>query len=417
MNKDRELLKNMLVKEAYFMINKKLVRLFGIHAALFIADLISKEGYFAIRNKTQDNEWFYNTIKNREEDTRLSDFQQRNIIKKLIDVKILKVKLKGIPARTYFKINHPQIIKFLNGTYSSQEIKELSIQEIKELESEKINNYKDNKNKHNKNKHKNDTNIVSIKTLGKVSKGITNGVFKSPYTEKVITYQNKRADEIKGFPHVRITKRSASIEKLELWFKLLKSNTFLPTNSINAPSRRMNNIPSKDKIKFDYKKHINRLSLLYKGEYEPRKKSILPKSLLGLIYNPMNKTSWLMNVMYNPPKLISDKQVKDNHPEITKFFLDKFNGNVINQNKLISGIRSIVNFTKHIPSKTMKVSVLKREFGNPLNLCKNYYDYLERQTTWMKDEIESNLIKTDNKLWNKFIKEAEEEDCDGYKLQ
>jgi len=416
MNKDRELLKNMLVKEAYFMINKKLVRLFGIHAALFIADLISKEEYFAIRNKTQDNEWFYNTIKNREEDTRLSDFQQRNIIKKLIDVKILKVKLKGIPARTYFKINHPQIIKFLNGTFSSQEIKELSIQEIKELDTEKINYYKDNKNKDNNNKHKNNNDTkVSMETLGKVSKGITNNVFKSKYAEKVISYQNKIADKIKGLPHVRITKRNPSIEELELYFKLLKGNTFLQNNSINSISRKINNIPFKDEIEFNYKKHINRLSLLYKGEYEPRKKSILPKSLLRLIYNPKSEISWLMQVMYNSPKKVSDRQVKDNHPEITKFFIDKFNGTVINQNKLVLGIRSIVNFTKHIPKKTLKVSKLRRDFGEPLSLCENYYDWLEHQN-WI-DEIESIQINANGKLWKMFIKEVEEEDCDGYKLQ
>ncbi len=243
-----------------------------------------------------------------------------------------------------------------------------------------------------------------------------NTIFGSTSSKKIISYWNK----LEGVPRVKTAKRTKTIKGIEVFLKQIKNKSFLRNNTINPICRRKNNIPFDDTVGgFSYKKHFKNLALLYRGEYEPKNKSVLPSSLLGLIYNPMNKSSWLMQVMYNPPKPISEETlIKDTHPKVTDFFLHKLNGNVSNNGmkmKLIYGIRSISEFQKRIPAKTLDVPKLNREFGSLLKLCKNYYDWLYNQD-WI-EEITTAHINTNGKLWKKFIKEMEEEDCEGYRLQ
>ncbi len=238
-------------------------------------------------------------------------------------------------------------------------------------------------------------------------------IFKSRFAKEFIQEWNSLPYVTK----VNITKRTKVIEHIENYLHQLRKGTYFKTNMIDPLYSKRNNIPSKGSRKYsedELLKAIKPLSHFYKGEYVSKKKP--NGSLSSLIYDKWNQYSYLLQAIHNPPKLISDKQVKDNHPEITKFFLSKLNGNDINRNKLISGIRSIVNFTKHIPKKTLGVSKLKREFGQPLSLCESYYEYLDRQE-WIKDEITSAQINANGGLWKLFIKEAEELDCNGYKLQ
>ena len=75
-------MKHLLSSSAYLVVNKRLARQIGLKAVVLLADLISKENYFII-NGTIKNGWFYNTSKNIERDTTLTNYQQKKAIKKL----------------------------------------------------------------------------------------------------------------------------------------------------------------------------------------------------------------------------------------------------------------------------------------------------------------------------------------------
>ncbi len=110
-------------------------------------------------------------------------------------------------------------------------------------------------------------------------------------------------------------------------------------------------------------------------------------------------------------------KTKDPNPLLTKMFMKLIDDEFSEKQKttLIDGISTIDEFRKKIPKKTLNVPKLNREFGNLTNLCKNYYEWLD-SLNWT-DKLYVGVINADGKMWKKFIKEMEEEDCEGYKLE
>ncbi|MBT6231710.1 MAG: hypothetical protein HOI47_34135 [Candidatus Scalindua sp.] len=108
------------------------------------------------------------------------------------------------------------------------------------------------------------------------------------------------------------------------------------------------------------------------------------------------------------PKASTD----DPNPILTKLFIDSFNfeDNIADKNRLIEGIKSLVEYQGKI---NIRMSRMNRLLGTPYRLCKTYIEWLEYQD-WM-DKIKIGHIKTDGKIFKKFVEEMEEE-CFGYKL-
>jgi hypothetical protein len=73
-----------------------------------------------MRNGQMEEGWFFNTSANIKADTTLSPFQQRKCLQTLKNHNLVDVKLKGIPAKQYFKISEHQVIKFLNNLNSKK---------------------------------------------------------------------------------------------------------------------------------------------------------------------------------------------------------------------------------------------------------------------------------------------------------
>ena len=124
-------MKHLLSSSAYLVVNKRLARQIGLKAVVLLADLISKENYFIINGTIKDG-WFYNTSKNIERDTTLTNYQQKKAIKKLEDIGFIETSLKGMPATLHFKIIENKILTFLNTSF-----KETSKQDLKKLETNK----------------------------------------------------------------------------------------------------------------------------------------------------------------------------------------------------------------------------------------------------------------------------------------
>tara|TARA_R110002020_G_scaffold209230_1_gene415177 strand:+ start:932 stop:1600 length:669 start_codon:yes stop_codon:yes gene_type:complete len=124
-------MKHLLSSSAYIVVNKMLSKRVGLKASVLLADLISKEMYFENRGEIKDG-FFFNTSKNIERDTTLSNYKQKRAIQILEDEGFIETKLMGMPATLHFKILQNKIDSFLKTS-----IKETSKLDLKKLKTNK----------------------------------------------------------------------------------------------------------------------------------------------------------------------------------------------------------------------------------------------------------------------------------------
>lgn len=143
--------KKLLMKSAWGFYNKILAKIIGLHPAIFYSEIASKGDYFEEREQLKDG-WFFNTVENMEEDTCLSDFQQREAIKVLVDERLIEYKVKGTPARRYFRITEKNDKCLMKLLENNKKPPRTSTKETKELVPKKL------EGNNNKNKHKSSNN-------------------------------------------------------------------------------------------------------------------------------------------------------------------------------------------------------------------------------------------------------------------
>ena len=97
----------------YGLYNKTLAKKIGLHESIFLGEIISEYDYWNRMHSLTDDGYFYSTVENVIESTTLSDYQQRSIIKHLVELKILNVRVAGMPAKRYFRINEEQFYAIL----------------------------------------------------------------------------------------------------------------------------------------------------------------------------------------------------------------------------------------------------------------------------------------------------------------
>lgn len=142
---------SMIASDNYIVVNKQIARAFGLEEALMLGELASELEYWQKRGELKDG-YFYSTIENVKDSTTLSDKRQRSALNALKDAGIVDVKLAGLPAKRYIKINEEQLASVLLNN-SSENGKASSAETAKqEAAKQPTNNNKDNNNKNNNNK-------------------------------------------------------------------------------------------------------------------------------------------------------------------------------------------------------------------------------------------------------------------------
>lgn len=126
---------DLLSSRNYIIVNKTLIKTIGLEEAIVLGELCSEYKYWKEENKLIDN-MFYSSIQNIENNTGLSEYQQRKAIKSLENIGIISVTLKGIPATRYFEINENKLFNILRT----------SSEKTKELDTEKLSSNNNNKN-------------------------------------------------------------------------------------------------------------------------------------------------------------------------------------------------------------------------------------------------------------------------------
>ena len=142
---------SMIASNNYIVVNKQLARLFGLEEALLLGELASELEYWQQRGELQDG-FFFSTIDNVKEATTLSDKRQRSALNTLKEAGIIDVKLAGLPAKRYIRINENQLAQILLNNSCNNSV--ASFAETAELETPKqqVNNNKSNNNKNSNNK-------------------------------------------------------------------------------------------------------------------------------------------------------------------------------------------------------------------------------------------------------------------------
>lgn len=102
--------KELLLMNNYYSLNKTLVSRLGIEEAFFICLLAEAEQLF--KGHERDG-YFFQTAKEIESRSGLSSYKQRTIIASLEEKGLIKTDLKGIPAKRYFKLEYESISNFI----------------------------------------------------------------------------------------------------------------------------------------------------------------------------------------------------------------------------------------------------------------------------------------------------------------
>lgn len=97
----------------YIVVNRSLINVFGLEAAVMLGELASEYVYWDDRGSTEDG-WFFSTVENVEQNTGLSAYVQRTALNKLCEAGLAEVKKCGMPAKRYILINGDAVVKYFD---------------------------------------------------------------------------------------------------------------------------------------------------------------------------------------------------------------------------------------------------------------------------------------------------------------
>lgn len=105
---------------AYWTLNKTIVKAIGVEAALFLSELVDYRSFLESKDKIK-NGWFYHTQEDVKNQTGLTFFSQKKSVKLLINSGILETITKGLPKRQWYRlvINETTMDNLINGTESN----------------------------------------------------------------------------------------------------------------------------------------------------------------------------------------------------------------------------------------------------------------------------------------------------------
>ena len=134
-----DILVELLAADGYIIFNKSLARMVGREGALLIGELVSKFRYYRNNNMLTEDEFFYATIEDIEDNTTLNAYEQRKVIKQLVSMNLLTVERRKDGLR-FFKINFQQLQELFSETKNFGSL-DSKVPEIKSL---KVNNNNNN---------------------------------------------------------------------------------------------------------------------------------------------------------------------------------------------------------------------------------------------------------------------------------
>jgi len=110
MSNNKHLVRASLSKNAHLSINKKSIQILGLNAAALLADLISRDEYWDLKGKANDDDYFFCEQRIIKAEIGINEHEQRKAVKKLTDLGIIETERKGIPPRIWFRIIYDTVM-------------------------------------------------------------------------------------------------------------------------------------------------------------------------------------------------------------------------------------------------------------------------------------------------------------------
>lgn len=111
---------DLLSTDGFIIYNKKLARTIGTNQAILLGYLCAEYNFYS-SNSQLDNGMFFCTREKIKYNTGLTETEQRTATKKLKDLGIIESEIKGMPSKTYYKINESNIYSVLSSEETLQQ--------------------------------------------------------------------------------------------------------------------------------------------------------------------------------------------------------------------------------------------------------------------------------------------------------
>jgi len=101
----------LLASRNFIAVNKTLIKQLGLEEAIMIGELASEMSYWEEKKQLDEDGYFYSTVENIEEHTTFKEWRQRNVLNRLKDKGLISIRVKGLPAKRYIRINTEEIAR------------------------------------------------------------------------------------------------------------------------------------------------------------------------------------------------------------------------------------------------------------------------------------------------------------------
>ena len=197
------MLASLLSSSRYIIANKDLIKMLGLNEAIILGELCSEYTYWENRNELNDENWFYSTRENIEENTGINSHFQRIAISNLANKGLISLKRMGVPCKIYYKINEESIIKWLqmaklpvmhemNDKESTSSMSSNSSDEYQDVHLVNGNNNNINNKKNNNKEHT--PNAPPIELKKEYAKLVT--LTENEYQELLKTYGDEKVKKL-----------------------------------------------------------------------------------------------------------------------------------------------------------------------------------------------------------------------------
>ena len=203
----------------FLIVNKTLIKRFGLMSAAILSNYIDKHIYF--RKQFPDNNgWFYLTHKQQMDQLGVKEYSLRKCKRELIGIDILEIERRGIPAKEWFKINFIKLVSIVGQDLTNS----IGLETTNSIGH--INKGEQNKGEQNNNKY------IQLKEKGKLSTQertklylpIAKFLYEIIQTKKNI---NKSPEEIYGWAdsiRLLIETNKVSVKRIKNALKWYKQN-------------------------------------------------------------------------------------------------------------------------------------------------------------------------------------------------
>lgn len=97
----------------HIVVSKKLARRLSLNESVILGELITEYLYHESHNILTEDDYFYCTVENLEQNVFLNEFFQRKAIKHLCEEGLITVEKRGMPAKRYIRLNKDRIEEFI----------------------------------------------------------------------------------------------------------------------------------------------------------------------------------------------------------------------------------------------------------------------------------------------------------------